>query len=179
MKRPHPAVDLARLHAIEAATWPSRIDQALEQLDRALDPRRAGTGPGPVNGISDPTGTAVTNPEPTAIQARTDRSALLAYILRIDDAAREISHILGTWAPHAPKPIWCTNHQRHGRNEPRSSDGSRNCNWCNNVHRCYGHWPNGELVRLHAEGRRLNDGDMRRALGLERCKQEICPIHRP
>jgi hypothetical protein len=168
--------DLARLHAIDAANWPPRIVKALEQIGRALDPYRGGGdgGPGTLNGISDPTGTAAVDDDRTATQARNDKRDLTRAILRLHNDGSTIARILNEWAP-VPKrngagdtsnaALWCENHRRYGRNEPRAGNGRRNCEWCCDVHADYGQWPTVELVKAHDQGRRLSPAEYQRALG--------------
>ena len=155
---------LTRLIAIELATFPPRIARATEVLADARSPLRANSyealassGGGPDPGQTD-----------LARQADHDRKTMIRAIRDLDTASRTIRSILDEWAPQPVRgglAMWCENCQRYGISEPRAGDGSRNCRWCNDVHRAYDCWPTGKLVALHAKGRRITETEYRRLLG--------------
>lgn len=155
---------LTRLIAIELATTPPRIARALETIADARSPLRANS----YEALASNTGGPDPGQTDLARQADHDRQTLIRTIRDLDTASRTIRSILNEWAPQpltSTLDLWCENCSRHGINEPRAGDGSRNCRWCNDVHRAYDCWPTGKLVNLHAKGRRITEQEYRRLLG--------------
>ena len=155
---------LVRLDAIEAALWPPRIARALQTLnDHRPTPLRAAN-----NEPSAPSSNPPLPELPDDHRASIDRKALIDAVLQRERLGRTITRIINTWAP-TPTPDesdWCKNHLDLGMREPRSQDGSVNCDWCANVNRNFGKFPTRKLAKLHAQGRRIDDPTYRKHLGL-------------
>ena len=173
---PQTYAELARLDAIEASTWPPRIDRALQILADARSPMRASSGTG-AGGDDNPLPAGL---DPDTGELRGDmqhaarvRQQLVDAILERDRQARRINRILGVWAPLPVKggmgdgenaALWCPNHLTHGHREPRGINQSRHCRWCCDIQRIYGAWPNGKLIDLHARGIKISATVARREL---------------
>lgn len=171
----HPAARRARLDAVDALGWAPRIDTALRELGRAESPLRASDantgGNGGTGDHSDPTSRQALNPGDNASLLRRQ---LLDALHRREDDAQTITRILNEWA-NEPTDVkaqlsaindatWCAHHLAHNTFEPRRSNGSRYCTWCDNVKRNYDALPTLELIRAHDSGRRISDNEYRTAL---------------
>jgi hypothetical protein len=152
------------------ATYPQRIDRALNVLTTAADPIHTTTTDRTTGSPTPP----LPLPHPEHLEAAETRQRLKTAVYIIRDAERTIAGILGNWAPlpvhkgmgdTENAALWCPNCLQHGHREPRGANGTRHCGWCTDVKRNYGQYPNSTLMSMHRTGRRISDNEYRRQLG--------------
>lgn len=169
VKRLSRLAELAQLDALEALNWPTRIDRALENLHHARSPLRTTNYDTTSRGNDHDPGFSQEQRKATEDarqlnHAVLERAKLARVIQRIIDESAPLP-IKGGMGDTENAALWCENHLKYNQREPRSPDGSRNCNWCRDVHRNFGKWPTEQLIRLHHEGRRIDETTYRRLLG--------------
>lgn len=141
-----------------------------------------GGGPGRRNDVSDPTGELATggaagDPVRQAYdELETALAQAAAALLRAQTVVRAWRPPAGQWRDSLTDQAtaalansndpWCQSCLRVARFVPPRTQGSRLCRWCGDMARaCERDVPPLQLVERHAQGRRITDADVRRALG--------------
>lgn len=141
-----------------------------------------GNGPGRRNDVSDPTGELATGGA-AGDPVRRAQDELEQALAQAAGALLRAQAIVRTWRPPAGRwrdsltdqasaalansnDPWCQSCLRVNRFVPPRTEGSRLCRWCSDMARtCGRELPPLQLVERHAQGRRITDADIRRALG--------------
>lgn len=178
-------ITATRLIALEASANAGRLQAALRNLADADGYLGARTIDSNTSGgtISDPTarlGAELADGRSPKDLATQDRRRTEHLIRRMLDDSRQLSGLLAVWNPNeadqrrargiANNDIWCTNHLRHGFEEPRA-DGRTLCDFCqdyrqrddNPRHALPGRWILDTRTR-----RRINSADVTNDLRLQR-----------
>jgi len=177
----------ARRDAAACVTLAVEVERLLPLVLRTLSELQPGyptgsAGGGGRNDVADPTGELATG-RAAADPVRQAQDELDLALAQAAGALMRAQAVLRAWRPPAGRwrdsltdqataalananDPWCQSCLRANRFVPPRTQGSRLCRWCSDMARTCGRdLPPLQLVERHAQGRRITDGDIRRATG--------------